>query len=627
VGKVTGAPIDRSVRIEDLSISLLSGEHIVEGVSLSVEPGQVLGLVGESGSGKTTTVLALLGYTAPGVTVTGGRITIAGQPVLGRTEKEVRRLRGRVVSYVPQDPAMSLNPARRIGRAIEVMLETHQRARPPHDRLLAALGQVHLPASDEFAQRYPHQVSGGQQQRVVIGIAVVCEPPFVVLDEPTTGLDVVTQAHVLAEVDRLRRERSLGLIYVSHDLAVVSQLADRVAVMYAGRVVEEGPASVVLSQPCHPYTRGLIAAIPDPGTARRLRGIPGIAAGVGERPQGCSFAPRCPIVEPECEQRMPELLEVGSAHVARCIRWRDTNALEISRAQIPARQAGPEPLLKVEGLCIEHGTRRRAVRVVHNVELQLGRGECLALIGESGSGKTTIARCIAGLHAPAEGQITFDGRILAAKAQQRPKDARRRIQYVFQNPYDSLNPRRTVRDQVARPARTLLGLSAAAAEKAVKGLLERVRLPAGLAGRFPGELSGGERQRAAIARALAAEPDLLICDEITSALDVSVQAAVLELLEELREELGLAMLFITHDLGLVSSVADRGAVLQHGRICETAPVRKLLDSPATDYTAQLLRVAPRLKSSLIGENPAPSSAKPESPHASPSALGAPGGVS
>jgi peptide/nickel transport system ATP-binding protein len=589
----------QGVRVEDLTISLSSGEAIVEEVSLAVEPGHVLGLVGESGSGKTTTALALLGYTTPGVSISAGTITIAGNTILDRTQKQVRQLRGRLVSYVPQDPSTSLNPARRIGKAIEVMLDTHLGGQQPPERIRAALGQVHLPTGDAFLRRFPHQLSGGQQQRVTIAIAVACEPPIIVLDEPTTGLDVVTQARVIAEVDRLRRERELGLIYVSHDLAVVSQVADRVAVMYAGRIVEEGPASIVLSQPRHPYTRGLIAAIPDPHAPRRLRGIPGISAGVGERPHGCPFAPRCPLAIPECEEDVPPLVEVGRAHVARCIRWTETSHLEVNLPELPRRKLDSRPLLLVEGLSIEYGPRRQPIRVVHSVDLNVGRGECIALIGESGSGKTTIARCIAGLEVPAEGRITFDGRQLAARAQNRPREARRGIQYVFQNPYDSLNPRRTVDDQIARPARTLLGLARPAAETKVKQLLERVRMPARLSDRFPGELSGGERQRVAIARALAAEPSLLICDEITSALDVSVQAAVLELLEELREELGLAMLFITHDLGVVSSVADRGAVLQNGRICETASIRELLDSPAAEYTSLLLSSAPHLRSNLV----------------------------
>ncbi|HEX5193771.1 MAG TPA: ABC transporter ATP-binding protein [Solirubrobacteraceae bacterium] len=598
------------VSVDGIRISLASGEHIVDGVSLKLAPGEVLGLVGESGSGKTTTALALLGYTAPGVSVTHGTVTVADESLLELSTKQVRARRGRVVSYVPQDPATSLNPARRIGQAIEAMIETHLNRKPTRERIRAALSQVHLPESEEFARRFPHQLSGGQQQRVAIGVAVVCEPPIVVLDEPTTGLDVVTQARVIDEVQRLRRERGIGLIYVSHDLAVVSQVADRVAVMYAGRVVEQGATEVVLNRPRHPYTRGLIGAIPDPARARRLRGIPGVSVGVGDRPDGCAFAPRCRLATAACRAQLPELRAIAAGHLVRCIHAEQTREPEPELPDLRLPTSSGEPLLQVQGLCIEHGSRRRAVRVVHDVEFALHRGECLALIGESGSGKTTIARCLAGLHPAAAGTITFDGAALAARAQRRSDDARRRIQYVFQNPYDSLNPRRTVRDQIGRPAETLLGLDGRATEEKVRHLLERVRLPLGLAERFPAELSGGERQRVAIARALAAEPDLLICDEITSALDVSVQAAVLELLEELRQELGLSMLFITHDLGVVSSIADRGAVLQRGRICETGPVRQLLDSPRTEYTAQLLDAAPRLRSALLDEAPRSDAGEP-----------------
>jgi len=594
---MTDSRPDEGVIAEGVRITLDNGDDIVEGVSLRVQPGQALGLVGESGSGKTTTALALLGYTAPGVSVSEGRIDIAGEEMTGRSERTMRKLRGRVISYVPQDPATSLNPAQRIGSGLRVMLATHREGASGSDiegRIRQVLEDVHLPTDKEFLGRFPHQLSGGQQQRVTIGNAVSCEPPIVVLDEPTTGLDVVTQARVIEAVDRLRREHGLGLVYVSHDLAVVSQVADRVAVMYAGRIVEEGPTESVLGEPRHPYTRGLIDAIPDPHTTRRLRGIPGISVGVGERPEGCSFAPRCSLAIDACRAAMPTLDEVAVGHGVRCIRWKEVGALATDTAPIPPRHLEGEPLLTVEDLCIGYGSGRQAKQVVHEVKVELQRGECVALIGESGSGKTTTARCIAGLHAQASGSVTFDGEVLPKRAQDRTRDARRRIQYIFQNPYDSLNPRHNVHDQIMRPIRILLGLRGAEAEKRFEDLLDRVRLPRQIGKRFPTELSGGERQRVAIARALAPEPEVLICDEITSALDVSVQAAVLELLEELREELGLAMLFITHDLGVVSSIADRGVVLQHGRICETAPIRDLLDRPTADYTRELLGAAPRL---------------------------------
>ena len=428
----------------------------------------------------------------------------------------------------------------------------------------------------------------------MIAIALVCEPPLVVLDEPTTGLDVVTQARVLEEVARLRSERGLAMVYVSHDLAVVAQVADRIAVMYAGRIVEEGPAAAVLSEPRHPYTRGLIASIPDHVTPRRLRGMPGIAAGVGEHPAGCAFAPRCPQNVDRCEAELPPLEEIGDARSVRCFEWRRTPALELAERASPRPAGTAEPLLAVEGLRAEHGGRFAAVVAADDVSFEVAAGECVALVGESGSGKTTIARCIAGLHPPAAGRILLDGAVLAGMAKRRERDERRRIQIVFQNPYDSLNPRHRVSDAVARPARVLRELSQEQAMREVAALLERVRLPARVARRFPGELSGGERQRVAIARALAAHPDLLVCDELTSALDVSVQAAVLELLAELRADLGLSLLFISHDLGVVASVADRVLVLDRGVICEQGPVEQLLQRPEHPYTRQLIEAAPRL---------------------------------
>jgi peptide/nickel transport system ATP-binding protein len=386
------------------------------------------------------------------------------------------------------------------------------------------------------------------------------------------------------------------MVYVSHDLAVVAQIADRIAVMYAGRVVEEGPASAVLAEPKHPYTRGLVASIPDHVTPRRLRGMPGVAVGVGERPPGCAFEPRCPQKVARCQGELPALEGIGGGRSVRCFEWRRTPALAGAGLAPPfsAPQTQAAPLLLVDGLRAVYGRRFNPVVAADEVSFALARGECVALVGESGSGKTTIARCVAGLHPPAAGRVLLDAVALAARARSRTREQRRRIQIVFQNPYDSLNPRHRVADAIARPARVLRDLSQSDAGAEVAALLERVRLPARVARRFPGELSGGERQRVAIARALAAQPDVLVCDEVTSALDVSVQAAVLELLAELRAELGVSLLFISHDLGVVASVADRVLVLEHGVVCEEGPVGTLLERPSHPYTRQLVEAAPRL---------------------------------
>jgi len=371
-------------------------------------------------------------------------------------------------------------------------------------------------------------------------------------------------------------------------------MADRIAVMYAGRVVEDGPAAAVLSGPSHPYSLGLLSSIPDPREPRRLRSIPGVAVGVGDRPPGCAFAPRCAQHEAACDEAVPPLERIAGDRFVRCLEWRRTPAL-VPELRAPAGAPSATPaLLAVEELRAEHRDHGSCLVAASQVSFALARGECVALVGESGSGKTTIARCVAGLHAPAAGRILLDGVPLELRAGGRTREARRRIQIVFQNPYDSLNPRHRVGDSVARPIRVLRGLSRRDAEREVAELLERVRLPARLAQRFPGELSGGERQRVAIARALAATPDLVVCDEITSALDVSVQAAVLELLAELRAELGLALLMITHDLGVVASVADRVLVLDGGVVCEEGPVLALLSKPEHEYTQRLVAAAPTL---------------------------------
>jgi peptide/nickel transport system ATP-binding protein len=596
------APVRRSdgvvVRVEGLTVEVIGGSPIVDDVSISVGAGEILGLVGESGSGKTTLALALLGYARPGCTITSGAVEIAGTRLTGVTETEARGRRGRVVSYVPQDPASALNPSLVVGDTIGDMLREHRDSDARgDDAVLQALLRVELPAERMFARRYPHELSGGQQQRVAIAAALVCEPPAVVMDEPTTGLDVVTQARILEEVERLRSEEELAVVYVTHDLAVVASIADRIAVMYAGRIVEMGAAAEIIARPRHPYTLGLVSSIPDHVSRRPVRGIPGVAVGVGERPQGCAFAPRCPQRVGRCEIEQPPPEAVSRGHAARCFEWRRTPPIAHATPAVAGVAATTtSALVGVAGLQAGHGS----VLAVDDVSFALAARECLALVGESGSGKTTIARCVAGLHVPSAGRILLDGELLAGRARARSREQRRRLQIVFQNPYDSLNPRKQIRDEIARPARLLRRLSAQEAAQDVSELLERVRLPARLAGRYPRELSGGERQRVALARALAARPDVVVCDEITSALDVSVQAAVLELLAELRTELGLSLLFISHDLGVVGTIADRVLVLERGRVREVGPTARVLARPQDGYTRRLLEAAPRLPVSGTG---------------------------
>jgi peptide/nickel transport system ATP-binding protein len=366
-------------------------------------------------------------------------------------------------------------------------------------------------------------------------------------------------------------------------------------VMYAGRIVEDGPAATVITAPRHPYALGLISSVPDHVVPRHLVGIPGVAVGVGDRPPGCAFAPRCPLRVAACDESMPALEPIGDRHLVRCLRWQDTPSPRVEpRTGLTGFVDGEPPLLDVQALRAEHRTRRGVVVAAEEVTFSVAAGECVALVGESGSGKTTIARCVVGLHAPAGGRILLNGSGLRPLARDRSREERRRVQIVFQNPYDSLNPRRSVEDAVSWPIRSLRGLSAREAGVEVKTLLERVRLPERIARRFPGELSGGERQRVAIARALAARPSLLVCDEVTSALDVSVQAAVLDLLAELRRDLDLSLFFITHDLGVVASVGDRVLVLESGVIVEEGVVEAVVSTPREEYTRRLVAAAPSL---------------------------------
>jgi peptide/nickel transport system ATP-binding protein len=590
--------VPAALEVRGLRAELRSGQRIVDDVSLSVAPGEIVGIVGESGSGKTTTCLALLGYAQSGVRISG-EIRLGDDVLALDQPRDWRAIRGRRISYVPQKAGTALNPSMRIGRALAEMLRTHGEGEASGDRVLEMLGVVGLPATPEFARRFPHQLSGGQQQRVCIANALICAPPIIVLDEPTTGLDAITQARILAELTRLRASLGVGMVYVSHDLAVVAQLADRIAVMYAGEVVEQGRTAEVLADPKHPYTRGLIACVPDHRSLRELRPPPRPAHGIDEPTGGCSFAPRCPRRLELCVIDRPPLEPVLPGREVRCFAWnaaapeeRGGSAALAARGAVDDAEAAP--LLRVRHLHAEYRSRRDTLVAVQDLSFDVHAGACVALVGESGSGKTTAARAVAGLHPNATGELRLAGEPLSASVRARSVEQRRRVQTIFQSSADALNPSHTVRDAIARPARMLRRLSRTAADAEVERLLDAVRLPRRLAGRYPAELSGGEQQRVSIARALVANPDVLICDEITSALDVSVQAAVLELILELRTELGIGLLFITHNFGVVATVADDVIVLNGGEVCEQAPVDDVLQRARHPYTQQLLAAVPSI---------------------------------
>ncbi|MFV0308332.1 MAG: ABC transporter ATP-binding protein, partial [Desertimonas sp.] len=582
---------DPVLQVRGLRLEIAAtGDDIVDEVDITLGPGEILGLVGESGSGKTTVGLSVLNHTRRGVVRRGGRVVIDGTELSELTGRRLRAARGTLVSYVPQDPGSALNPARRIGSMLREVLASHgfgdDDAARDHRRR-EVMRDVLLPDTDEFLRRYPHQLSGGQQQRVGLALAFACRPSVIVLDEPTTGLDVSTQLHVLDTVRRLAAEHSVAAVYVTHDLAVVANLADRVAVMYAGRVVEEGPTERLFANPAHPYTRALTAAAPDMDAERTIIGLGGRAPAPGRRPQGCAFATRCDLADQRCRNEFPAVEpavattagvsgDAGSAerppppagnHVVRCFR----------PFEIPERLAHPDPppLVSVDVeqpvLSVRHvDAGYGGTTIVSDATFDIHRGECVALVGESGSGKSTLSRSIGGLHREWTGTVMLDGVELARSARQRSVEQRLQVQYVFQNPYSSLHPRRTIGESVARPLR-IGGASAAEARTAVDRTLEQVSLTAAYAPKYPDQLSGGERQRVAIARALVSRPSVLVCDEVTSALDVLVQASIVDMLIDLQRELGLAMLFVTHNLPLVASLAQRVAVMSEGTIVELGP--------------------------------------------------------
>src|SRR5580704_7666081 len=570
--QASGAP---RLQVTGLEVRVgASGPDVISEISFSVRAGEMLGLIGESGSGKTTTALALLGHVRAGLKISSGEVRLDGLDVLALSPSQLREVRGARVSYVPQDPSSALNPALRVGTQLQEALRVHPEAVDDvDDRVAEVMREVYLDPTPEMLRRYPHQLSGGQQQRIGLAMAFACRPSLIVLDEPTTGLDVSTQRHILDTVRALCRSYGVAAVYVSHDLAVVSGLVTDVAVMYAGRIIELGPTDRLFGEPLHPYTRGLIGAVPSPDRAEVLTGIDGQQPRPGRRGPGCSFAARCGHAVDSCRSQDPEPVLIAGRTV-RCLRVADIRAEPAEPpAAVPGHAASPAAaVLSVRGVSARYGDTPALL----DARLDVPPESCVAIVGESGSGKTTLARCIAGLHENWTGEITFQGSPLPPGARRRPKDVLQSIQYIFQNPYTSLNPRKTVGQLVAQP-------------------LEDVSLGPDFMSRYPDQLSGGERQRVAIARALVAEPRLLICDEVTSSLDVSVQAIIVDLLRRIQRERQLALIFITHNLALVRSIAQFAVVLRNGAVVESGPVQQVLEHPDDPYTQRLMDDVPKLR--------------------------------
>ena len=580
------------------------GSQVLLDVSLELAPGRITGLAGESGAGKSTLALCLMGYRTAGQRVLSGEVDLAGSSITGASVKRLRGLWGSRLAYLPQDTSTSLNPALTVGRHFTESLAKHEHLRHEAARRTAAqwLARVAIPRPEQALRRYPHQFSGGQQQRIAIALALCLEPAVLILDEPTTGLDVVTQAQVNGLVIELAREAGVAMLYVSHNLAMLATVSDDLAIMYAGQIVERGPVSSVYHAPRHPYTAALIAAVPTIESGERPRGIPGIprsTVAVGE----CCFLDRCPLRAEQCRTSIP-MLPVGEHHEARCVRAGERPEKErpekVAAGTLAAdrTQAGPdrgpgtaEPVLRVRDVSCTFGGRGRgpAVHAVDNVSVEVFTGRTVGIAGESGSGKSTLLKVIAGLLRADSGEVTIGGRALAASAARRSAADRRAIQIVFQNPDSTLNPRHTVAQSLERPLRLFEpGMGRAGRRDRIAEAMNQVRISPALLDRYPRSLSGGQRQRVAIARALLADPVVLLCDEVTSALDVSVQASIIELLLDLRATRQLAMIFVTHDLGVLRSVADEVIVMRGGTVRERGEITTVLRSPRDAYTRRLI---------------------------------------
>lgn len=564
---------------------------VVSGATLHVRPGQITGLAGESGSGKTTAALTAIGYLPPGAVRLSGEAFLAGRPILSLNRADLRREWAANISYVAQDAAAALNPARRIGGQLEEILTVNLglSGETVRRKAVELLEAVSLPNPEKALRRYPHEFSGGQLQRIAIAMAIASDPKLIIFDEPTTGLDVTTHAEVIGMLNRLIHGRRIAAIYISHDLALLAAISDELVIFYAGEVVESGPTKELLRAPRHPYTRALLDALPSVRRDLRPRGIAGLPPGQVVR-DACGFAKRCSHAEEECSADHPPLRAVAPGRLIRCVRAEQLGALPSETAQIldrPRERVG-EPVLQVDDLVCVYGRGADRIVAVDGVTLEIREREVIGLVGESGSGKSTIGRAIVGLLRPESGTIRWRGQTLPPGAQ-RTGAQHREIQIIFQNPDSSLNPRQTVGQLVGRAVALFRAdVPKEARPEVVADALREVQVDPAMATRYPHQLSGGQKQRVAMARAFVARPRMVICDEIISGQDVSVQAAILELMRTMQRDYETTLLFISHDLAAVRSIAQYVYVLQDGRLQEEGPTERLFEAPEAAYTRRLL---------------------------------------
>ena len=598
--------------------------QVLRGVSFSIAPGEAYGLVGESGCGKSTAAFAAMRYLPRNGKITNGSIFFEGKDIVDINSDEVAKLRRSAISMVYQNPATALNPTIRIGKQIAEVFELNGVS--SSDAMMMAeqaLTKVQIADPARVMRRYAHQLSGGMAQRVVIAMALASNPRLLVMDEPTTGLDATVEAEVLDLVRELRRDTGTAVLFISHNLGVIRNMCDRVGVLYAGALVEQGATSELFSNPSHPYTVGLLRCIPRGGLHKstdRLDTIPGTPPALGTNFDGCVFAARCSLADDKCRTQLPEMVTINGSHVARCFHSDKAGSMPRSIEQIDyasqstghKAQVG-DTLLNISHLSKVFNQDGSKVRVINDVSLTLGVGETLGLVGESGSGKTTIAKLVLGLTPPEEGGVvTLDGKGLAKTLNRRDVTDVGAMQIVFQNPDQALNRRHSVTRIVSRAVERLRKFSLTAAIERAHQLLSGMRVDASLHSVRPVQLSGGLKQRVAIARAFAGAPQIVVCDEPTSALDVSVQAAILNLLVDLQKKDQTSFIFISHDLGVVRYISDKIAVLYLGRVVEFGTSQRVFSGPFHPYTEALLSSVPNIDGStrkripLTGVVPSPS---------------------
>jgi peptide/nickel transport system ATP-binding protein len=623
--------------VRNLHIHFVTSRGIVravEGISYDVNPGEVVAIVGESGCGKSVSALSIMRLLAkPAGRVAGGEIFFEGRNLLDLSEDQMREIRGEEISMIFQEPMTSLNPVLTIGFQLTETLFMHRKISKEDARARAVelLQLVGIPDPERRLDQYPHQFSGGMRQRVMIAIGLACDPKLIIADEPTTALDVTIQAQILQLMKDLSRRLGIAMIVITHNLGVVARYADRVNVMYAGKMIEKGTAEDIFARPRHPYTLGLLRSVPrlDRPRTSKLETIEGLPPNLLSPPPGCRFAPRCRASIEQCTQAVPPLVEIERNHLSACIRAEELAAkgpdaiglsLPETFAHIRKTVDRTRPIMQLKGLKtyfnVSRGFGKSAtVKAVDDVSFDVFAGETLGLVGESGCGKTTIGRSILRLEQATDGQIIFDGEDMTHSKGEALKKIRRKVQVIFQDPFSSLNPRMKIGDIITEPI-LVYGLrpNKKAARERTAELLTAVGLYDYMADRYPHELSGGQRQRVGIARALALEPEFIVCDEPVSALDVSIQAQIINILENLQEELKLTYLFIAHDLAVVRHISDRVAVMYLGRVMELADRDALYDDPQHPYTKALLDAVPipdpRLEAGreykiLTGEVPSP----------------------